>query len=258
MTLQGRWALVTGGAVRIGRAICEALAAAGCNVAVHCHRSEAEARELVDRLAADGVSAVVAKGELGAEAGARDVIAEVWAATGGLDILVNNAAVFHKDGLLAMTEDKLLAELSVNALAPMYLARAFAARLPASRGAQARGIAGKIVNLVDRRVAGCESGCLPYLLSKKMLADFTRIAALELAPAVTVNAVAPGAILPPPGEGAARVRDLAGETPLGHAGTPQDVAEAVLYLLRSDAVTGETIFVDGGQHLCSGGVNVEH
>jgi len=247
--LPGKHALVTGGAVRIGRAICEALAAAGCNVAVHYNRSEAEARELVERLAGCGVSAVAVNGELGTEAGAESLIEDAWATAGRLDVLVNSAAVFHKDGLPGTTRDTLLQELAVNAFAPICLTRAFAGRLALLHGGQPAGIAGKVVNLLDRRIAGNETGCLPYLLSKKMLADFTRNAALELAPDITVNAVAPGAILPPPGEGDAYLHDLAGEIPLGHAGGPRDVAEAVLYLLRSDAITGQTVFVDGGQHL---------
>jgi pteridine reductase len=249
MILQGKWALVTGGAVRIGRAICEVLAGAGCNVVVHYNRSGDEARELVARLVASGVSAAAVKGGLDSEAGAEALITEVWETAGSLDVLINNAGVFHKDGLSAATSAKLLAEFSVNAFAPMYLVRAFADRLLAGHGGGPGRIAGKVVNLLDRRIAGCETGCLPYLLSKKVLAEYTRIAALELAPTITVNAVAPGAILPPPGEGDARVRELAGEAPLRNSGTPQDVAEAVLYLLRSDAVTGQAIFVDGGQHL---------
>lgn len=247
--LCGKQALVTGGAVRIGRAICEALAAEGCNVVVHHNRSEDEARELVERLVATGVAAASVQGGLGSEDAAEAVFTNAWSLAGGLDILVNSAAVFHRDGLLATNEETLLRELSVNAFAPIYLTRAFARGLLASRGGEDAGIVGKVVNLLDRRITGNETGCLPYLLSKKMLAEFTRNAALELAPVVTVNAVAPGAILPPPGEGDARLRELAGSIPLGDAGNPMDVAQAVVYLLRSDVITGQTIFVDGGQHL---------
>ena len=248
MRLDAATALVTGGAVRIGRAICEVLADAGCNVIVHYNASEDEAVELVDDLGARGVLAVPVRGELGSEASAEDVMADAWAKAGRVDVLVNSAAVFHKDSLMGTTEEKLLHEVSVNAFAPIFLTRAFARRLR-DAFADPGGVAGKVVNLLDRRIASNEAGCLPYLLSKKMLADFTCNAALELAPHITVNAVAPGAILPPPGEGEHYLRDLAGHVPLGEAGTPRDVAEAVLYLLRSDAVTGQTIFVDGGQHL---------
>lgn len=249
MKLESATALVTGGAVRIGRAICEALAEAGCNVVVHYNASEDAAVELVDRLGGYGVLAVPVRGELGSETSAEDVIADAWARAGKVDILVNSAAVFHKDSLLALTEEKLMNEMSVNAFAPIFLTRAFARRLSDVRSAGQDVITGKVVNLLDRRITGNEVGCLPYLLSKKMLANFTRNAALELAPAITVNAVAPGAVLPPPGEGERYLRELAGHIPLGRAGAPRDVAEAVLYLLKSSVITGQTIFVDGGQHL---------
>ena len=239
MDLEGKRILVTGGAVRIGRAICEALAARGCVVVVHYRNSGHEAAGLTDSLRADGSEAFAVQAALGDEVSCVRLVEDSIELTGGLDALVNNAAVFHRDSLLDTTEAKLLAELQINAFAPIYLSRAFARM---SSG-------GKIVNLLDRRVEGLECGALPYILSKKMLADFTKLAALELAPEFTVNAVAPGPILPPPGEGADRTRELAGSTPLGTELTPADVAQAVVYLLEADAVTGQTVFVDGGQRL---------
>ncbi len=239
MDLKGKRVLVTGGAVRIGRAICEALAERGCAVVVHYRKSEHEAHLLVESLRADGVEAFLIQSELGDEASCASLVEESVELAGGLDVLVNNAAVFHRDSLLDTTETKLLSELQTNAFAPIFLTRAFA-----RHSAQ-----GKIVNLLDRRVEGFERGALPYILSKKMLADFTELAALELAPQFTVNAVAPGPILPPPGEGPDRTRELAGATPLGVPLTPGAVAQAVVYLLEADAVTGQTVFVDGGQRL---------
>ncbi len=250
MDLRGKRALVTGGAVRLGRAICEELAAAGCNVAVHYQRSEAEALELADRLGKAGVTAVPVRGPLSGEAEAESVLADAWARLGAVDLLVNSAAVFHKDSLLAATEEKLLAELRTNCLGPFFLLRALARRVlarPAAEGAA--GPEAKVVNLLDRRIAGNPAGCLPYLLSKQALAALTRSAAVELAPRLTVNAVAPGAILPPPGTTEERVREAAGVVPLGRAGTPADVARAVRFLLEADTITGQIIFVDGGQHL---------
>jgi pteridine reductase len=244
MNLQGKTAMVTGGAVRIGRAICEALADAGCNVIVHHRNSVAHARQLAGDLRRRGVKAWVVCGSLETEYGCVRLMARAWAVAGKLDILVNNAAVFHRDALRACTARKLRDELSVNLFAPILLTRNFVAKAKA----------GRIVNLLDRRIAAHEPGCLPYLLSKKALAAFTANAALELAPAFTVNGVAPGAVLPPPGRGGKYLRDRAGRIPLARKTEPSDVAAAVVALLTLDGVTGQIVFADGGQHLLGNGV----
>ena len=243
MDLSGKTILVTGGAVRIGRRICERLAEAGARVVIHCRHSGREARALADRLGAAGHAAWVVQGDLDSEAGCASTLDQAFAEAGELDGLVNNAAVFHRAGLADTDISRLLAEFRPNLFAPLFLIRAFAARADK----------GRIVNLIDRRIAGLEPGCLAYQLSKRALADLTRLAALELAPAFAVNGVAPGAILPPVG-GEGRTRDKAGRIPLGRNPTPDEVAEAVLYLLRADSVTGQIIFVDGGQHLLGNGV----
>ena len=239
MNLAGKRALVTGGAVRIGRAICEALAKRGCIVVIHYRNSEEEAHLLAGSLKVDGGEAYAVQSDLGDESTCARLIEASIERAGGLDILVNNAAVFNRDALLETTEAKLLSELQTNAFAPIFLTRALAQRTER----------GKIVNLLDQRIEGLEIGALAYNLSKRMLADFTELAALELAPGFTVNGVAPGPILPPPGEGDERTRELAGATPLGVPLTPEAVAGAVVYLLEADGVTGQTIFVDGGQRL---------
>jgi len=237
--LKGQTALVTGGAVRIGRAICEALAAAGVDVVVHYHQSAMEAEALCADLARCGVKAWTLAADLNSGAACHDLVQRAGAAAGRLDILINNAAVFHKDSLLATTEEKLLAEFWPNLFAPLLLMRVFAGR---SAG-------GKIVNLLDQRIAGHDVDCVPYVLAKKALAELTQLAARELAPRFTVNGVAPGAVLPPPGQGADYLHDHAGPVPLQKQITPADVAAAVLALLQSDAITGQILFVDGGQHL---------
>ena len=239
MNLRGQTALVTGGAVRIGRAICEALAAAGVNVIVHYRHSSVEAEQLRAELEQRGVKAWTLAADLTSEAACRDLVERAAASAGRLDILINNAAVFHKDNLLATTEAKLFAEFWPNLFAPLLLMRAVAEK---SSG-------GKIINLLDRRIAGFDTECVPYVLAKKALAELTQLAAKELAPRFTVNGVAPGAVLPPPGKGGDYLRDLAGPVPLQKQVTPADVAAAVLALLQSDAITGQLLFVDGGQHL---------
>ncbi len=239
MRLRDRTALVTGGAVRIGRAIVEALAAAGCRVVVHYRNSEKQARDLVRRLRAQGVEAWAIRADLSDPKACAGLVAAAAKAAGRLDILVNNAAVFHKDSIRTATRRKLQDEFGANLYAPLLLLQVFARRVKK----------GKVVNLLDRRIASNDPACVPYVLSKKALAQLTRTAARELAPRITVNAVAPGPVLPPPGKGMEYIRDMAGPIPLGRKVEPEEIAEAVLFLLRSDSVTGQTVFVDGGQNL---------
>jgi len=241
MEWTGQVALVTGGAVRIGAAICRALAQRGCRVAVHYNRSATEAAALAAALpnAAFGVH-----GPLTSEAECEAVMDAAWNAAGRIDILVNNASIFAKQDLSAATEAAFEAQWRVNCLAPMMLTRSLARR----RAAAAAPGTGAVVNLLDRRVAGHEAGCLPYLAAKKALAAFTRDAALELAPDIRVNGVAPGAILPPPGS-RQNIEELAGPVPLAVQCTPEHVAAAVAFLCAAEAVTGQVVYVDGGQHL---------
>ena len=247
MNLNKKSALITGGAVRIGRTITEELAECKCNVVIHYQESEAEAEALAEDLREKGKKAYTVAGSLATHGECLNIIDQAVREVGQLDVLINNASVFNKESLLKSTDPAVKDEFQANLFAPMSLTREFAARIMA-QGSDGQGV-GAIVNLVDRRVASNETGCLPYLITKKALAEFTRIAALELAPSITVNAVAPGAILPPPGEGDDVVRDLAGEAPLEHQCVPLDIARAVVFLLQADGITGQTLFVDSGQHL---------
>jgi pteridine reductase len=239
MGVQRKTALVTGGAVRIGKAIVEQLAAAGYGVVIHANQSLRAATTQANAIRRHGGRAWVVCGALDGEAECRAVIESAHRLAGRLDVLVNNAAVFHKDGIETVTEAALLADMRINCFVPVLLTRYFAER---SRK-------GCVINLLDRRVASHDSTCIPYLLSKTALAEFTRTAALALAPRIRVNGVAPGAVLPPPGKGRAHLRDSAGPVPLQRQVTPRDVAEAVLALAGAEAITGQIVFVDGGQHL---------
>lgn len=244
MKLHRRTALVTGGAVRIGRAICEGLAEEGCHVVVHCNTSSSEAGRLCRQLTARGVKAWVVRQALATEADCQSLMSAAWKQAGRLDVLVNNAAVFHKDSLTSSTEAKLAREFSLNTFVPILLTRCFAELART----------GSVINLLDRRVEANDTECLPYSLSKKALAAFTAEAALALAPRIVVNSVAPGAVLPPPGKGLKYLHDRAGRIPLERRITPRQVAAAVVALLKLESVTGQTIFVDGGQHLLGNGV----
>lgn len=239
MKLKGKVALVTGGAVRIGRAICESLAESGAHVCVHYRRSESEAENLREMLNRYESRVYLLQADLTSEKACDQLVQEAWDVAGGLDILVNNASLFKKVSLGESTAEAVEEEFWPNLYAPLHLMRAFAKRFQR----------GKIVNLLDRRITSPDPSCVPYWLSKKTLAELTRIAALEWAPGITVNGVAPGAVLPPPGKGEEYLKEHAGHIPLDRRVTPREVAEAVLFVLRSDALTGQIIYVDGGQHL---------
>ena len=238
--LVGQAALVTGGAKRLGRAISLALARAGADVAVHCRQSVSEAEALVKELRGLGGGAWVVRGPLDDAAQAEELFTEACRQAGGrLDILVNNASIFPKGRLVDMDPAELDRNIRVNALAPFVLGRALAR--------ERRG--GCIVNMLDARITDYDAEHAAYHISKRMLATLTRMMALEFAPRVRVNAVAPGLVLPPPGEDDAYLERLKGSNPLEKHGEAGDVAEAVLFLARSPFVTGQTIFVDGGRHM---------
>jgi NAD(P)-dependent dehydrogenase (short-subunit alcohol dehydrogenase family) len=230
MNLKGKRALVTGGAVRIGRAITEALLAEGVEVIVHFQTSEKEA---------DAFWPNIIQADLSDPAQCETLIERAAAQFGPIDILINNAAVFYQTKLADAAHDLVMKELQINLLAPLALIRGFARQTKT----------GKIINLLDRRITSHDTTCVPYMLSKKGLEELTKLAALGLAPGITVNAVAPGAVLPPPKESDNPAWEYAGAIPLGNRPTPADVADAVLYLLKSDVITGQTLFVDGGQNL---------
>jgi pteridine reductase len=231
MILEGKRALVTGGAVRIGAAIVKALQTAGVEVVVHYRRSEAAAKAL---------SQCTVEADLGCIEDCAGMIERA----GPLDILINNASLFTKDSLADGTPGRVLREFNVNLFAPLELTRQFAAQTQS----------GAVVNLLDRRIRANDTSCLPYSISKKGLEELTKLSALELAPGIRVNAVAPGPILPPPGGSDDDFRELAGIVPLVRFPVPEDIADAVLYLLRADYCTGQIIYVDGGQHLLGNGV----
>jgi NAD(P)-dependent dehydrogenase (short-subunit alcohol dehydrogenase family) len=164
---------------------------------------------------------------------------QTWAHVGGVDYLINNAAVFHRRRLAEVVEADILEEFRINLLAPLFLIREFAARVRT----------GAIVNLLDRRIAGHAVEAIPYALSKKALEELTCLAAIELAPGIRVNGVAPGAILSPPGESDASMNKIAAQTLLKLNPRTEEIAEALVFILKADSMTGQILYVDGGQHL---------
>jgi pteridine reductase len=239
-SLAGQVALVTGAARRLGRAIAEGLAADGVRVVVHYGTSAREAEQVVDGLQGMGTDAWPLQADL-ADAAAAEALVERAAALAGapVDVLVNSASVFAASNVLEFSTEELAAELQVNALAPLWL----------SRGLAAQDRPGQILNLLDCRIVEYDAKHAAYNLSKRMLFSLTRMLALELAPRIRVNAVAPGLILPPPGKDEAYLQALAHTNPLRRHGAAEDVVRAALFLLHSEFVTGQVIYVDGGRHM---------
>ena len=227
----GKTALVTGGARRLGAAICRELAARGAAVAVHYRRSEAEAIAM-NRVLKHGVFSL--RGDLANPQEREWIFREAAEWLGRVDVLVNNAALFGRDGEVAPADLR-----AVNVEAPLDLA----ARVAAQPGG------GCVIHVLDSRIARTETGPFrAYAATKRELADSVARLAREWAPRTRVNGVAPGPVLAPEG-----VREAAGDLPLGRRPTPEDVARAVAFLAENESVTGQILFVDGGQHLKEGG-----
>lgn len=245
-------ALVTGGAVRVGRAIARRLAEAGYRVWIHYHRSEAAAAEVAAELGAGCLGTISA--DLAQESARAGLCARVrdraGPAGGRLDLLVNNAASFERGSFAARSDDDLRRVLEVNLVAPVSLARALAPALTEARGA--------VVNILDVAALQPWRGYLDHCTAKAGLAMATRALAVELAPAVRVTGVAPGTVAWPEADprfaAGSEVRErILRAIPLGRIGSPADVAETVLFLARSAFITGQVIAVDGGR-LAAGGV----
>ena len=232
-------ALITGGAKRIGSAIAVALAREGFDIALHYRSSLAEAESLKRELEELGVECELFQADFEADFDALALMERVKRRFAGLAVLVNNVSVFEPGKLLETDPSLFDRVFRVNLRAPFFLTRAFALRCES----------GLVVNILDARVASNPIEHFAYTLSKKALRDFTQMAALELSPRIRVNAVCPGVILAPRGAGPEYLERRAKAIPAGRHGDPEDVARAVVFFVQNPFVTGQEIFVDGGEHL---------
>lgn len=241
MDWTNRVGLVTGGAVRLGRAMALALAGRGMRVAVHYNRSAAEAVALAEEIRAAGGSAEPFGEDLSAGGAAERLAAAVTRRLGGVDVLVNSASVFPPETLEETDEALFDHTLAVNLRAPFFLIRHLADTLRERRGV--------VVNMAD--LAGMQpwERYAAHSLSKAGVVHLTRLAARALGPQVRVVGIAPGAVLPPEDTPAEDLARLARRAALGRTGSPEDVVRALLYLLDADFVTGEVLVVDGGRLL---------
>jgi NAD(P)-dependent dehydrogenase (short-subunit alcohol dehydrogenase family) len=232
--------LVTGSGRRVGRMLALACAKAGADVVVHYGHSEAEARRTLEEIESLNRRGWVLSADLAGPRGAEELM-EKAGNLGTIHALVNSAAIFEPLMFRETTLEQWERHLTINLTAPFLLSQAFAAQLPA-------GGAGRIVNILDWRALRPGADHFPYTISKAALAALTRSLAVALAPEITVNGLAFGAILPPADGGAGN--ELLRQVPSQRWSTPEEVEQALLFLLGGPAyITGEILHLDGGRHL---------
>ena len=242
MELQGKTALITGGAHRIGRGLALALAQAGCNLILHYNRSADRAQGAAEEARSLGVQVVLRQADLSRLDDAASLFAGLPDSFAPVQILVNSAAVFPKDTLADLTLEGWSQTLRINLRAPVLLTQAFVRSLPDD-------LEGAVVNITDWRTERPYRTHFSYTISKGALDTFTRTAALQLAPRVRVNGIALGAMLPPEGASDAYWENVLATVPLKRAGGTASAADTLLYLLHNDFITGEIIRLTGGAHL---------
>jgi len=244
-----RVVLVTGAAKRLGRHIALHLATQGWDVALHCHRSLPQAQATAQEVRALGVRAAVLAADLADEAATRALLPAAVAALGQVDAVVNNASVFAYDDARSVSHASLAQHWRTNTAAPVLLAQALAEHLQERASSAAAAPQGCVVNLLDQKLFNPNPDYFAYTLSKAALLEATRLLAQALAPRVRVCGVAPGLTLTSELIAPERLQQLQAQMPLGHGVAPEDVAQAVAYLLSARSVTGHVLVVDAGSHL---------
>lgn len=242
MEINGRTAIVTGGAVRVGKAITWELARRGASVFIHYNRSAGPAEALRKEIVEAGGVAAIGSVDLSDPKCAADLIAAAEASLGAPTILINSASGFPTDTIDDVTVEGFRSAQSLSLATPMMLIQAFAKHVQDDLG-------GAVVNITDVKTMRPYTQHLSYVLAKGGIDTLTRAAALALAPTIRVNAVALGVILPPPDEDDDYARNLAADLPLQRVGGAQVVADTVAFLCENDFITGEIVRVDGGGHL---------
>ena len=237
--LRGKRALVTGAGQRVGQAIALALGAQGMHVAVHYRESRVGAEQTAEQIRKSGGRAVLVAADLTSRDEARRLIDDSVAALGGLDVLVASAANFERVALADVDDQAWDRSLDLNLASPFALVQQ---AVPALRAAQ-----GSVVFITCSSATVPMRNYLPYVVSKGALKHLMKTLALELAPEIRVNAVAPGTVMPPTSYDATAIARLSRAIPLAHVGSPEDIARAVVFLAGSPFITGHELAVDGGR-----------
>lgn len=240
MNPKGKTALITGGAHRVGKAITLALAQAGANVVINYHSSADAAEETAAAARALGVGALAVKADIGDAQQVEAMVAEAVAEFGAVDILVNSASLWQQTPFPTDNYGDWHRVTNILINGSFYCANAVAPQMLEKGG-------GVIVNIIDLAAYEPWPNYIAHSVGKAALLALSRQLALELAPTVRVNAVAPGPVLPPPDYDKEKIAQVADKTLLDRWGTADDISDAVLFFVKADFVTGEALAVDGGQ-----------
>ena len=237
--LKKKAALITGGARRIGAEIAMGLAAEGYDIAIHYNSSENEAIETQKKVKSSGRECAIFKGDLRDIHFVNELVMVAFSTYPHLNVLVNSASVFRRAEIKDTAVRDFDELMSVNFRAPFFLIKEFA-RLCSG---------GNIVNILDTKTARHQNTYTAYSISRTALLELTRFAAVEFAPKIRSNGICPGFILPGAGENEAYTKRLESKIPLGKKGKPGNIVETVKFLLKNDFITGEIIYVDGGENI---------
>lgn len=240
-------ALVTGGAKRIGREIALFLAQNGFDIAISYNKSQADAQKLAEEITKKfAVKCEIFAADLCREKDARSLIDAVIERFTHLNLLINNASIFNKSKFFAASENELSDNLNIHFIAPLILSQQFAKNVLMRDIKNAQ-----IINMIDKNIVRFDTQYFCYLLSKKNLAEATKMLALELAPHVRVNGIAPGFILNPIDGGVEeeKLQNIIKKIPLQRKGEPQNIVQTVEFLIKNDFINGQIIAVDGGASL---------
>ncbi len=239
MEKKHRVVLVTGGAQRIGKSIALHLASRGFKIAVHYNRSKTDAEKAVKEIRGRKGICEIFSADLEDPEQVKNLVPQVLQKFFRCDVLINNASIFERSNIRTGSIEMLERHWAINLRAPYILMKEFVQRCKR----------GQVINVLDTHVVKNRVSHAAYLLSKKSLADLTKMAAVELAPQVRVNGIAPGLILPPVGKQNDYMKRLAQAVPLGIKGDLDKITQTVDFLIENTYLTGQIIFVDGGEHL---------
>lgn len=239
MDIMGKTALITGGGHRLGKACALALANKGVHILLHYFHSKVKAEAAAEEIRELGVRCTTFKADLSAPEGGKSLFQEALRRGSGVDILINSASFFAEDTMRNLEWEDLIHSTALHGYNPLILSRLMAAQKKR----------GSIIHILDARNIDYDYRHFSYHLGKRMLHSMTRTMALEFAPLLRVNGIAPGVVLPPEEAGEDYREKLASSTPLQMTGTPEHITEALLFLVRNDFITGQIIYVDGGRNI---------